>query len=45
MLRTVNIKDNLHSALRLEAFDQNRSLQGLINEILTGHVDKRKSHE
>ena len=40
MLRTVNIRDDIHSKLRLEAFDSKKSLQGLVNEILSEHITK-----
>lgn len=40
MLRTVNIRDDVHTKLRLEAFDQKKSLQGLVDEILRDHMKK-----
>ena len=41
MKRTIHIRDDVHSKLRLEAFDKNRSLQGLVNEILQKHITEK----
>lgn len=38
MTKSVHIEDDLHSQLRLEAFDKNKSLQGLVGEILQKHI-------
>ncbi len=41
MLRSVHIRDDVHSKLRLEAFHQKVSLQGLINNILQEHIERK----
>ena len=40
MLRTVNIRDDLHGKLRLEAFEKKMTLQRLVNEVIADHLTK-----
>ena len=38
MRRTVSISDDVHTAMRLEAFEKKVSLQSLIDEVLQQHI-------